>query len=1678
MDRTGHPMMGGSHDYLEKPEQGNEIRATGPEVAVSKVSLQRFSSPNEHVTKFAIDVVTRAIVDSDSYGQSYKGQAKMLTQAAADYRGRAAYELFQNAYDAQVRKGGRGRIRFLLDRAEGKYGTLYVANTGQPIGVENFESLCRAAQSTKAADDGSVGNKGVGFKSVITISTSPEIVSSPRDEHDSGYSFRFSSDPEILVRFLENHADRICQKLLEFGTEGESHAEGYVSNWVQLVEPRIHSLTLPFVLDSYSSTAKDLLAEGMVTVLRFPLRRDAAGALEESLKEMAKGEAPIHLFLDQLGQANFTVQGKGSSETYTLTRRERSLKVDATGVSVSKVDLGEAGTFLRAAVTIPGSKLKVAAAKSDNPSVVWDNARSTGKASVAVPLGQSSTSGNVYTFLPTKQSSPLRGHIDAPFYASQSRKGVDYGEPLNEFLMGQVAVAATRGAKALTLMRANGNAQQVVDMFCWQSQQDRIVRALGGPVRARKSRLVPTRGGSWSSAENALIDPSFGESMPRDIIEQLSGKSLIASAHETKVKDFAASAFDLILVPTDSDVADWVERYARSQTRAEPSWWSQFYTDINRRFINQKGLSPSIRNRHLLLTENRQLIAVHGDDGEGERPFVKPKDGVELPLLPSRMAQSMSFLSSAVADQAGADKWLVNFQKHGLVNEYDASSVMRQAAVLMNTPEAHDRSQLLEFSALLFTGQPTPIKTDGMTFLVPTKHGVWIRAVDAHFSSEWTETDGELIERIFTRLEETSSRFGELSKTLVGSPMNGSLSAVEWTAFYRDIGVRNSIAPDPGTTPHISLWGGYYDHRLAEIAHELRLDPVSAKAWLANDWSFLKKRTRSEFQNTSPLFTWFDSVDYGTLSDDIRVDIAYAFLEGMRDWGDEILGSSLRSDTGRFVYPCPTPLASFLRAEAWLPVTDLSRAQAKSNPITFVTPAHAWFEVDRDRESRDARPLPTLLEPIAAIIREDSNVKNHLVKLGLTTWPREKTASIANAALNCYLGRLLDGSKCDDPTADRQAIVYRETWDAVRSTNGSTGPRVDAIVVRDNGVFRRRKLERSKVAVVVRNTQSASDWQFLIQHVDAEFAEVGLARGARVAEMLRREDRLRPILSSEIRLEVDRRAEATPQGRIDAGEWRGLSKLVYLAGRLHGADLRSANGLARALPRLRRLKWAHLPGAALTWDGGDGLQGASRIAFRAVNKPDLVVADSLSKCPSDVAHLMGLLRPAFELVRLPPALLDKCELALRRLTDIGCALGVATDEQLAYILESNAEVIAQLLAEEPAQFDDVLDQFHPVFNTQKHWQSAFRKLERCAQSGEVDDIAQAIADLGGFEITFIREAISDRLSGQALCSPLNVALSDYERACRRLHRVIDDGDPNPPHEGAASESDYALSTPAEGTDTPQGNNSDSRRPQTDGAKSLNASAVVAPPLRSRGSHAGGGDSQIGKARSTSSTSGEREARAFALLGLEEIREQLSGGVPFIPLDMAPHVDLGEHLSGATDSQSSSLIFQEKELGASTADPDSAETAKVMKEVGPEPDARRIGEQGERVAWVHLRQRYGAEAGVVDWLCASRRLLEDGRAPDDMCGFDFRIVVDGVETVFEIKSTLIGDSDITLGPTEVRAARFRSSDNSFRILRIEFDSDGTTISAIRELPNPYTPSGQRVWQVISTQERFRYIKSGD
>lgn len=100
-------------------------------------------------------------------------------------------ELIQNADDNEYAEGVVPHLTLNVSSER-----LVLLNNEIGFSERNVRALCSVGDSSKAKKTGYIGEKGIGFKSVFTVSNAPEI-------HSNGFHFRFNrTDESNLLGYM------------------------------------------------------------------------------------------------------------------------------------------------------------------------------------------------------------------------------------------------------------------------------------------------------------------------------------------------------------------------------------------------------------------------------------------------------------------------------------------------------------------------------------------------------------------------------------------------------------------------------------------------------------------------------------------------------------------------------------------------------------------------------------------------------------------------------------------------------------------------------------------------------------------------------------------------------------------------------------------------------------------------------------------------------------------------------------------------------------------------------------------------------------------------------------------------------------------------------------------------------------------------------------------------------------------------------------------------------------------------------------------------------------------------------------------------------------------------------------------------------------------------------------
>lgn len=219
------------------------------------------------------------------------GRAEL--RVAGDTAGRPMIELIQNADDAmnQSPNSDDNRVKIIL-----KNNRLLVANAGEPFSDAGVEAICNLDRSPKKDRRITIGNKGIGFKSVLTWSIKPII-------HSKTYEFTFDR---------EKSADEISKAL-----NRDYHAE------------LVPLMRLPFKPENRDDLAKQLYQEGFVTVIILPLRNEAVS--RSILEELNNFDPLTLLFLNSI--ADLSIVTDDFERQYCVFREKDEINIDVDGDS-------------------------------------------------------------------------------------------------------------------------------------------------------------------------------------------------------------------------------------------------------------------------------------------------------------------------------------------------------------------------------------------------------------------------------------------------------------------------------------------------------------------------------------------------------------------------------------------------------------------------------------------------------------------------------------------------------------------------------------------------------------------------------------------------------------------------------------------------------------------------------------------------------------------------------------------------------------------------------------------------------------------------------------------------------------------------------------------------------------------------------------------------------------------------------------------------------------------------------------------------------------------------------------------------------------------------------------------------------------------------------------------------
>ena len=297
--------------------------------------------------------------------------------AYGGYATRQVVELIQNAADQQTPETG-GRIELRLTE---RY--LYCADDGEPFTTGGVEALLAASRSPKRGNE-QIGQFGLGFKSVLRVTSRPEVISRTG-------SFRFD----------------------------KTWAAERIRSVVGDVEHTpILRIAQPF--DPLDEAERDEILQALMkwgmNIVRLPLEPEGNDWLREQLGDF---RPEFLLFADRVNQLNLI------DDIKSVQRRIR--RSDDDGVTTLRVNRKRSQWKVFKRIHQPSGDALAARRPSDPEGAVpltW-----------AVPLDQRDVRREFWAFFPTQDTSLLDGILNAPWQTTEDRLNLLDGSVYNHDLV-------------------------------------------------------------------------------------------------------------------------------------------------------------------------------------------------------------------------------------------------------------------------------------------------------------------------------------------------------------------------------------------------------------------------------------------------------------------------------------------------------------------------------------------------------------------------------------------------------------------------------------------------------------------------------------------------------------------------------------------------------------------------------------------------------------------------------------------------------------------------------------------------------------------------------------------------------------------------------------------------------------------------------------------------------------------------------------------------------------------------------------------------------------------------------------------------------------------------------------------------------------------------------------------
>ena len=940
-------------------------------------ALSERSMGNEQVVEHSLGEIRTFIDELKNGTRKYRTVASLGGQITEAYRGRCVLELLQNAHDAlgDVPGGEPGLITFSLLTAPEP--VLFIANSGRPFERKDFKGLCQLGQSPKDPNK-SVGNKGLGFRSVLEVASGPEIWSTPSIEGGASYVFRF--DPGIgdemaaaigalnkegldarwpfdrSVPLVDWQGDQLAQyrkRLVTGRVDGPNEARQFLSPY-----------DFPLPIEGSRAEVDELLRDGHVTVIRLPLDGGSGGSVADavaSVKEQLESLLDISttLFLPHMKALVVNIDGERSMVRRTVNAREpdESGSIHRQSVDISRIgpdqDKDVTGRFrvwtrVLGGTADPEWAARIRASVQHLPNK-WPNV-DRAEIGVAVREGPEPDSGRFVIFLPTTMATGTGAHINAPFFGSLDRRRFELKDTYNTLLLECVLDLCLDAVNDLL----NGEAEEVlgravVDILgAWQG-----VEGTGRDLLELAHERANVQG--WDLEERALVLCDNGWALaakarsmplvPDGIVigpadwRWAAAFSVVSSALDRREPGVKALIEGLKgnLSPADGEWSRTVERLAgQVRSRDVDSTWDGFLTSVLQvlplrlRARPRLGTSDALASSKFLPDQDGRLISVSDDVKLFFQPMRGFDDAAELVhTIPGPLKDRIAFLHAGIRTHTEGsqprrtdtynflnERFAVGFVREDIVRDVVLAAIPPLPAAF-GSSEAKLCSELFNWTIRLLPEKPSEALLSLLSDLPVACHGGWRSVDEAVFGRCWPGSSGDALWELAEEFgDPVGKRLRDKALLPPGDPRWG-LDVQQHGDLFKRMGVADGLRLSRVNT--VNFWMHIPGYEIPEEA-PVGIDQKVWDGWRAFVGEESRPRHRGWFEYSLEDIYWLHELDGAeALTRRGRQALSRLVLDSMGCWPEEWQLANIRKVHGeRTRWSITSPLKYWLSTHPWL----------------------------------------------------------------------------------------------------------------------------------------------------------------------------------------------------------------------------------------------------------------------------------------------------------------------------------------------------------------------------------------------------------------------------------------------------------------------------------------------------------------------------------------------------------------------------------------------------------------------------------------------------------------------------------------------------------------------------------------------------------------------------------------